>query len=624
MAASIPSAWLTALSDRQLKRLSSDAVFSRAQGYLNEVRDIHVPPVRTGEQIAAQANVKGSKRRPYTTRVWITMKDKLEGECTCPNAEEGYFCKHQVAVSLKLRQFLNNESATVVEAKTEAPTTNKPLDVRAFLTAQSHSALVEKLCVWAQSQPSLMTAIHLWAQPIAASTAASTPSPSQVLMQLKSKLSRIIVKAAEQSSGRQYHRYRTKKNRWDDDDDDMETDGGLTDLLLVLEPLAASEPVVFRELFAHVWEELSDYSEDLSIHSYDYDDESTDFYDTVESLVRSLRDSLSASPPPAEWFYTWMELSQLSFDPYDNPLDDEDDSILDVVGPAVQAAYVVNAEQKWHAWLKKNPSIKDSCTDAERFERRAVRREYLHALALQGDVAAQIEVMRHSIVSAEEHVELATLLEKNGRLREGVQQLETAARLYPKHNEIQKHLLACYERDGCDEEAWRIRHQQLQQLPSEAHYQAALKAAQAAGRDVVAYRAELFAWIQAQEKAKLAMSSSGFYVGVTRIHWLLSENNAVAALPLLEPLDKVPVMEILMVARQLPNTHQSEAVQLFKFAFDKSMHNASSPYQAELRLVREIAIRLPEDERVLWLDGIRKVYKAKRNFIKGLEAMTQP
>lgn len=618
MTASIPSAWLTALSDRQLKRASSDAIFSRAQSYLTEVRDIHVPSLRTGEQIAAQANVKGSQRRPYTTRVWITMKDKLEGECTCPNAEEGYFCKHQVAVSLKLRQFLNNESATVVEAKTEAATTSKSLDVRAFLTAQTHRALVDKLCAWAQSQPSLMTAIHLWAQPIAASTAASTPSSSQVLMQLKSKLSRIIVKAAEQSSGRQYYRYRNSKTRrYNDDDDDMETDGGLTDLLLVLEPLAASEPVVFRELFAHVWAELSDYSEELSLHSYDYDDESTDFYDTVESLVKSLRDSLTASPPPAEWFYTWMELSQLSFDPYDNPLDDEDDSILDVVGPAVQAAYVVNAEQKWHAWLKKNPSIKDSCTDAERFERRAVRREYLHALALQGDVAAQIEVMRHSIVSAEEHVELATLLEKNGRLRESVQQLETAARLYPKHNEIQKHLLACYERDGCDEEAWRIRHQQLQQLPIEAHYQAALKAAQTAGHDVAAYRAELFAWVQTDEKTK-SMS------GVTRIHWLLSENNAVAALPLLEPLDKMLIQDILRVAQQLPNTHQSEAVRLFQFAFEKTMLHASSPYAAGLSLVREIVSRLPQSERVLWMQEIRNTYKAKRNFIKGLNEMTQP
>lgn len=266
---------------------------------------------------------------------------------------------------------------------------------------------------------------------------------------------------------------------------------------------------------------------------------------------------------------------------------------------------------------EKNPSIKDSCTDAERFERRAVRREYLHALALQGDVAAQIEVMRHSIVSAEEHVELATLLEKNGRLREGVQQLEAAARLYPKHNEIQKHLLACYERDGCDEEAWRIRHQQLQQLPSEAHYQAALKAAQAAGRDVAAYRAELFAWVQTDEKTK-SMSSE------IRIHWLLSEGKAIEALPLLAPLNKLRMSVILKVAERLPNTHQTEALRLFKFVFDESMSNASSPYAAELSLVRAIVSRLPQSERALWMQEIRKTYKAKRNFIKGLDEMTQP
>jgi uncharacterized Zn finger protein len=619
MDATIPSAWLSALSDRQLKRLSSDAIFSRAQSYVQEVRDIHVPTLATGEQIAAHAKVQGSKRQPYVTRVWINSNDELEGVCTCPNAEEGYFCKHQVAVSLKLRQFLNNETATVVavKAKADAAPASTPLDVRAFLTAQSHSALVDKLCLWAQSQPSLMSVIEQWAQPM-------TPSSyAQRLTQLKAQLTDIIVETAEQSSDYEYYRYRTNRRSRgynDDDDDDMDGYKSVSEVVTLLGPLAVSEPVLFRELFAHVWEAFSAHAEDLS----GYDDESSDFYDTAESLVNSLRESLIASPPPVEWFQTWMELSDLSFDPYDNPLDDEHDSILDVVGPAVQAAYAVNAEQKWHAWLKKNPPTKDSSTDAERFERHAVRRQYLNALRLQGDVTAQIEVMRHSLVSAEEHLELATLLEKNGRLREGLQQLETAARLYPHDHRIQEQLLVCYERDGCDEEAWRIRHQQLQQHPSAAHYQAALKAAQAAGRDVAAYRAELFAWAAVYEKSKPSNYHFDLNGEVIRIHWLLSDNRAIEALPLLEPLDKIPLKDMVKVAQQLPTTHSSDAVRLFKFAFEQEMPKATSPYGSVLAYVEEVAIRLPKDECAAWMQHLRSTYKTKRNFIKGLNEMKLP
>lgn len=616
MAASIPSAWLSALSDRQLKRLSSDAIFSRAQSYLTEVHDIHVPTLATGEQIAAQAKVQGSRRRPYVTRVWINSRDELKGQCTCPNAEEGYFCKHQVAVSLKLRQFLNNDIATVIEPKADAATASTPLDVRAFLTAQSHSALVDKLCLWVQSQPSLMSVIEQWAQPMTPMTY------SQRLTQLKAQLDNIIVETAEQSSDYEYYRYRTNRRGrgYDDDDDDMDGYKSVSEVVTLLGPLAASEPALFRELFGYVWEAFSEYAEDLS----GYDEESSDFYDTAESLIGCLRDSLTASPPPVEWFQTWMELSDLPFDPYDNPLDDEDDSILDVVGPAVQAAYAVNAEQKWHAWLKKNPYPKDSRTDAEIFERRAVRRQYLNALQLQGDVTAQIEVMRHSLVSAEEHLELATLLEKNGRLREGLQQLETAARLDPHDHRIQEHLLACYERDGCDEEAWQIRHQQLQQHPSVAHYQAALKAAQAVGRDVLAYRAELFAWAAVYEKSKLSKYHFDLNGEVIRIHWLLSDNQAVEALPLLEPLNKIPLKDMLKVAQQLPTTHSSDAVRLFKFAFEQEMPKATSPYESVLDYVEEIAVRLPKDECAAWMQHLRSTYKTKRNFIKGLNEMKLP
>lgn len=50
----------------------------------------------------------------YTTEVWIE-DDVVAGSCDCPNAEDGWFCKHQVAVALVWRDRLAGH-ATPIDA----------------------------------------------------------------------------------------------------------------------------------------------------------------------------------------------------------------------------------------------------------------------------------------------------------------------------------------------------------------------------------------------------------------------------------------------------------------------------------------------------------------------------
>jgi uncharacterized Zn finger protein len=97
-----PALWNLALTDAALKEVSSAAIFSRAVSYARDgsVKVIEEDPM---PEPSLRACVYGSQR--YTTEVWIE-DDALEGECDCPHADEGWFCKHQVAVALVWRKRL--------------------------------------------------------------------------------------------------------------------------------------------------------------------------------------------------------------------------------------------------------------------------------------------------------------------------------------------------------------------------------------------------------------------------------------------------------------------------------------------------------------------------------------
>ena len=52
------------------------------------------------------------------------------------------------------------------------------------------------------------------------------------------------------------------------------------------------------------------------------------------------------------------------------------------------------------------------------------------------------------------------------------------------------------------------------------------------------------------------------------------------------------------------------------------MQRATSPYRHELDLVREILHRMGDDDiRRHWLQHLRSVHKAKRNFVRDLPVM---
>lgn len=101
----------------------------------------------------------------------------------------------------------------------------------------------------------------------------------------------------------------------------------------------------------------------------------------------------------------------------------------------------------------------------------------------------------------------------------------------------------------------------------------------------------------------------------------MSESRGDEALALAQ-LPHVCEVELLhAIARKLPAERNAEAVPLLLRVFAANIAQASSPYREELALVAETAARQPQPELQQWLALLRAEFKAKRNFIKGLDAL---
>lgn len=124
------SALQTVFSPRALRHLADGAWFERGAAYVGarRVKNLRI------EDDEASASVRGT--RQYRVRLW------LEGgapafSCTCPVGEEGLFCKHCVAVGLRLSEA--NASATGLG--TQRPT----VDLRRHLEGLDKSRLIDLL-----------------------------------------------------------------------------------------------------------------------------------------------------------------------------------------------------------------------------------------------------------------------------------------------------------------------------------------------------------------------------------------------------------------------------------------------------------------------------------------------
>lgn len=590
--------WRHALSDAHLSRRAGINVFARGQTYAasSAVQEAELAYPQDGACIELRATVMGTQ--PYACTLQVSGEDALAGDCDCPHAQDGYFCKHQVALGLTLRGLLGGDApvhdpkaqAKVAAAAKRAQTQARNREtLQAFVQAQSATALAERLWAWAELDRDLMADLKSWA---AQSRAGDDPEA------VKAAISELL-KSSGFLDWRASGVYAQRAAK----------------VLPLLQQALQADAAHARRLCEHALHRLYRACGDA-------DDSNGQIGDVLHAVKDVLLQCLRAAPPDASWVDDWFALMQA--DPWGLWRESE---VFDAAGPAVQQAYGRHAEKAWFAWLKAHPPTPTDRTPYDH-ERAQLRRRYLDVLKSRGDTQAVIDVMRSHLAGAMEHDDLVTYCEAQGRPREALAFAQAAHKLFPRDLRCEETLLRCYERDGWDEEALALHRQRLERRPSVEHYQALLKAAQAAGRDAVACRAELFAWAETREtapppraRAWPGSTPDGQREVSTRAEWLLCEGRIDEALALVQAPHRVSVDLLRRLALRLPALQHDQAVPLLMRVFDAGMPGASTPYRNELDLVRETASRMPMPECSQWLARLRGQYKAKRNFIKGLDAL---
>jgi hypothetical protein len=557
--------------------------------------------------------VQGTQRY----QVSIDPHDPLQSRCDCPHAQDVAVCKHMVAAWLTLQT--DGDAAPVLSAELLAaasaaaqtaqarrsskqgkavPATGKAAarlqNMQAdldFLQARSAT----ELCAWIAQQcdrdPQLAQQLGLWRQRLQAQPRSTA--------QWRSFLT--------QAMPQRRHLYGRDLQRWADD---------AMAALQPLEPLLDSLPADIRTVSTLALHRLYKLWETA-------DDSHGQLYDLHAWLRELLQRSVHAEAPPASWLKDWLAL--MESDPVGNW---DEAALLEGAGAALQQAYVSHAVAAWNQTHRRPTTARRKAAWSgdfgHDFQRSRLRQRYLWAMGRSMDIGALITLMQQTAASSSDWLGTVAFCERRQRPREALASARQGLQQHPDHDGLQTALLACFRRDGWDEEAHVLAQGLLAKRPHDMQrLDAVLECAVALGHARTSTLA-------AQVKQALDQTPCGADRGQpprreisVPIAWLLHEDEWQRALELLDqPEHWCERRTLLQLALRLPPTHHARAVPLLQSRLALDMQSSSSPYHAELQLVRHTLARLPEADTAAWLAELRACYARKSNFIKGLDALS--
>ena len=599
-----PAKWLAALEDDALIAASSKAIFARGKTYAS-AGVIEVIEEEGLPEPSLRAEIQGTER--YTTEVWIE-NDKIAGDCDCPNAAEGWFCKHQVALALFWRARLTGVEPTLDEAakkkvaasaKRAQTLKDKRQALEEFLGAQEVQTLANKLLEFAAYDRSLERELYRW-QKIEASR--NDPAEFKTLISELLATHGFIDYYASSDFARQGRA-----------------------VLPLLEKACAQDAEAGLKLAIHAlercWRALG--------HADDSNGEIGGLCEEIgEAFVAALK---ATGPRPERFGKTYFDL--VDKDPFGCFNSRAAEA---AIGPQALAHFRELLAKRWRtakdavlaarAQGKKRNLYVISSNDPD-IQLRHYERLYIEQLETTGEIDVAITVLSEDLSDSSAHDSLIYFLEKHGRHREAFVAAERANKAFPRDPLLESRLLDCYRRDGWHTEALALLRERFERMPSLRAYQDVLEAAKPAKADPSKLREELLAFLQAREQAELknpravahrnAAGQKGPYVEL-RVQVFCAESRWFDALALVQPPALCSAQTLEHLALHLPKTHTAEAVVLLKRVFDAVMPSSQSPYREALQLVEEIVKRMAPAERQVWLSTLNTTYKAKRNFIRAL------
>jgi uncharacterized Zn finger protein len=157
------AAWLSLISDANLKIQAGEKVFERGQGYLREnaVKNLKVT-LDESDQLVVTSAVVGTWKYAVKMKFESAGLD-IKGGCGCPHSsEDGYFCKHQVATAMKVREQMASNAWSVKKMNVGDIEKGGFEKTRAFLMKQTKEVLVSWMMEKSKKSQALRTDLKLW------------------------------------------------------------------------------------------------------------------------------------------------------------------------------------------------------------------------------------------------------------------------------------------------------------------------------------------------------------------------------------------------------------------------------------------------------------------------------
>jgi hypothetical protein len=618
-----------ALSDTALRSLAGKAVFGRAKDYVTS-NAITVIAEEGGAIPAIYAEIIGSDI--YLTEVSV-RDGSVGGGCDCPHAEDGMFCKHQVALAMVWRGLLGTQrsggprgfpadasTASPILADRTARLITKEVAqlqaMEAFLNSRPVSELASKLMDLANRDAGIAKELNQWIrldQPVA-SVAEHKSLVTEMLA-----VGRSFVPASQSSKYVQR----------------AEAVLPLLDRALKTDPAGAL--VLTQHAMRRTW---------AAFQQVD------DSYGNVGELCRSVAarwvSAVQANgPQPAAFGAAYLKLRlEDPFGCFDT------EAVEGAMGAAALARFRQKLQETWRkakdevlahrqaaggrSASKYMAALHDVHTLSDSAQLFTLERMHLQQLEAQGDVEAALSVLKEDLNNSTDHVRVVLFLEQHGRMRDAFAHAEVTLKVFPDDWQVQDCALRAYERDGWTAEAFDLRKRRFRARPGPETYLAVLAAAGHAGHDVENTRKSILNAIAEHEIAlthSRAQRTGHTRFGPQRL-WgpgpnerdvslraslLCAENHWGEALQLVQPPAYCSEQVLEHIALHLGTAQWDQAVALLQRVLTSTMLRATSPYRRELDLVRKILARMGHDiTRRHWLLHLASVHKAKRNFVRDL------
>lgn len=430
----VPRKPLAALSDTALVTASSRAIFGRGQTYaaggaVGPLRSVGNDP----PQVAA--TVEGTQ--PYAVRIWVGAEG-VDGECDCPNAADGWFCKHLVAVALQWRAQLSGEAPeTDVEARKKVEATVKRAQtvrdrrqaLEAFVRSRSASELATRLLEFADRDRAIARDLQQWHQ--------LSTAPKD-LAGLKAVVTQVLAPSRGFLD-------------WNETADSVRRGEAVLPLLAELRSRSPADALPLGcHALQRVWAALA--------HA---DDSSGEIGGLAQAVGGEWLAALQAAgPQPAAFGETWLGLQ------LDDPIGVFPAADVEAaLGPAALERYRSVLARQWREARAADPGRRrgDGSFNVRLAE---LERLHLRQLEAQGDVDGMLAVLRADPHNPQAWHRITALLERHGREREAFANAERACKAFPSEPGLKDDLLRCYERDGWFEEALALRRARFVEWPN--------------------------------------------------------------------------------------------------------------------------------------------------------------